>query len=1565
MKGATVATFAIVAILAVSLLSGFYSAPVYAAHDTNVTIAPENANCGELNQTYTVTVENLVGSADSIREVRIYQDFDLDGNKDAGIVELECGAAPSGWTLTDRLVLFNYCQYETPFAGADMIDPTESEQFTFKATLDDESLEGCGNAFRIGTIDDTTPVGQVVFKFPFVNVDCVPPVIDKFVGEPKISGGIGFDWWVTHSTVFTAEATENDRCDLGLDYCNITYTVDGGSEILEEHAEFDPVTRRWEYNWTFDEDSVHFIEITCYDVAGNMAVHTQTDRVDDTPPVTTKMISEPKKVIPGDDPGEFIEWVDTVTEITLTSVDPDPTGFSCNVGVDKVWYMNVIDLTEESCWDPADACEPITHLWAPKAPKPASPYVHGDAECIDEYQELCGDEFGYYTEDWYNCVEYNAHDQCGVDPLWKLYNGTPINKPEESCHILQYFGVDHLGNKEDFNVNCFFVDKTPPEIHKENDEGTIDECGEEAFMNPGNPEGCFHWINTDMPVTFTCDDSWNGEAPHPSGDEEVCFRVSYDYTEIESGVYDWGYITQSYCDSPGFGDENDWCCVPATEQTSFEFYFQEDSMHNLEYYCQDAVEKKSEPHVQYYKVDSTPPYLVDKWVDGPQWGDCDFPQLPGDICHIDGVSYIDIEVLDGGDICAVDNLECRWKYRVDEGEGYGGWSEWFYKFPIWFPEESKHELHIQCEDSLGNVMNDYEIFYVDKTPPETTLTYHGDQYPDPIVPGQFPHWIDLSTLLNLTATDDVGPHDSGVDSTYYRVTLLDHNRYCWTPKSGCSVAEGEGPWQLYTGEFTIPEESCHLVEYWSVDNVDKEEDTKRDCVFVDDTDPTVGKEVGEPKVEGEGEVDWYITQDTPIKLYCDDLGDHPVDHVSLWYRYRFNESCDDLENSPWSDWEEPLDILGELSGLNGNGQHELEQVLYFEEDSCHELEYYCVDILGNEGDHKFEIDIVDTQPPVINKTIVGPKLECPEGWDNDVQSQNGNGGPHDCWFIDGVTEIHIDATDPEPHPVNEVECRWGYYWLGEWYGWYEEDSLPFVIEDWDESTHELHVVCEDALGNEVRDIELFHVDKTPPSIEKQFEGPQYPNPISDFDEPHWINSDTEVYIFVDDVGPHKSGIDEVKYRISLVDDEYCEYDHVQADTVECLNGECENYECEDAEGQGDWTVVDPEDYEEFMFNIPEESCHLIEVYAVDNVEKDRTHKQCVYVDNTSPTPHKEVGLPHTKLQNEDYNWTYYPEVNGNCWVGNESIDCWKVTTMTPISMACEDPEPHPVDHSTVCFNVDFDGEDMTDVYCDEMGGNMEDDGFCCVEAENEEVELYFGEESEHNLKFYCVDALGNTNKELLDDEKFKVEGSKFTIELNKKWNLISVPFVLQDNVMSEIFDPLNDSVISVWSYDAATQTWHVYTPDGVANDDLFTMVPGDGYWVLTREEAELVIGGSLFSPGKTPPSKTVVPGWNLIGYYGNLDDVPDGDPIFEYDGPDGDGATAWCALGSLVDTTLGRYKWSSLWTYWEPYNTDGDSGTSLWIPMDQFDNMDPGAGYWMEIGEDELYAVSTTCPFIF
>ena len=53
----------------------------------------------------------------------------------------------------------------------------------------------------------------------------------------------------------------------------------------------------------------------------------------------------------------------------------------------------------------------------------------------------------------------------------------------------------------------------------------------------------------------------------------------------------------------------------------------------------------------------------------------------------------------------------------------------------------------------------------------------------------------------------------------------------------------------------------------------------------------------------------------------------------------------------------------------------------------------------------------------------------------------------------------------------------------------------------------------------------------------------------------------------------------------------------------------------------------------------------------------------------------------------------------------------------------------------------------------------------------------------------------------------------------------------------------HDFIQSVWAYDAATGEWFVYTPDNNSlNDDLHTLIPGRGYWLLALDDGEITIG---------------------------------------------------------------------------------------------------------------------------
>ncbi len=1456
----------------------------------------------------------------------------------------------------------------------------------------------------------------------------------------------GEECWIRQSTDIEVAVSDQGVCNppSGLDWCEITYMLDGSGPNLVVYEDLDGELT-WGHTLSFEEDSLHVLSVTCMDRAGNLLEDIEAFRVDDTPPETTKTYDIPNFAPFGDinNGAPYPHYIDTTTSIVLDAIDPDPTGESCNIGDVTTYYFDTI-VPDYQCENEGE-CQPICK------PLPFLPV-------------------GTFGEP-------------SVTPCsWETYLA-PFTKGEESCHILQFYSVDGIGNIENMNHQCVFVEDKPPIVNKNNGDAIFD-FGEPNFITSVNSRGGFHWITSDMPITFTCTD----QEPHPSGNEELCFKVSYDYPN-------WDYVTNDYCDGEL---ENGYCCVDATPNDPFDFYFNEneESMHNLEYFCRDALGHKSDEHIQYYKVDDTAPSLIEKTIDGPRialQGEC--PPRPGtdDICHIDGVTTIGVEVEDGGEICAIGVDECRWKYSVyNEFKGWSPYTEWYYTFPINFPEESKHELVIECYDELGNTMDDTEIFYVDKTAPETTFSVTGPQIPDPILESSdYPRYVDTVSRIVLSATDDIGPHDSGVDETYYRVTQVDE-QYCESAASGCSAAQGDGVlggWATYSVPFGI-DESCHLIEYYSVDNVDKIEDTEKQCVFSDHTAPLIEKEFVGSQIPNPA-IDYpyphYINSDTMVYIVATDPEPHPSGMNNVKYKVTLvgNDACMS-ENVC-----ELTEGSGEFIPINGG-----EVRFPILEDSCHLIEIEAEDNVGKKSAHK-QCVFVDNQKPLIEREIIGPKIgDCAQGHIDDC-------------YIDGVTTIEVTVTDPEPHPVNGVTCEWDYDVLGGEKTGTGDSGLtsPFIISFPEESEHLLTIICRDDLGNEVVYDETLLVDKTAPGINKYYGQPRYYSDIANdnlcykdgdnrwncyeslapalsdigytelprgnimystegplleisvqmsglkantdyqltlngrdgndgnselgnncdnpngpkagyvhawecgtwaggtgqegfwnfdmtatsdnegnyestyylempdghygigpthnfgvgfivkeaadvpggsnyppilmeysgldwmvgpYSYPMWINSNTPIFGEVTDDGPHKSGVSVVKYRTTRVDDEYCWNDD-------------DNYDCEDAVVDGDWTTVDSNDYDLFEFNIDEDSCHLIEIYAEDNVEKNDLHKQCVFVDNLPPTPVKTVGEPRDIWNGLD---AKFYELDDFCLIEN---NCWKVTMDTPISMSCEDSEPHPVGNERVCFNVELDGDDWTggvNGYCNEYNGVMNDEGYCCFDRSVGE-DFRFLESSEHNLKFYCEDALGNRGP--IDDEKFKVDGEGFEIQINKKWNLISVPVVLLNDDPEEVFKnvDVDECIQSVWAYDGVGDEWTVWTP-GDAPDNL-RVEPGYGYWIVANHDCMLMIGGSLLSPGRTPPSRELVSGWNLVGYYG-MDDQEG------YYGPNGNGRDAYCAFYSLTGGFFDNPQWSEVSGYWELYNPDTFESYS------PGDSLDSGAGYWifMKDGSD-VYSPSSVC----
>lgn len=1597
------------------------SAPVFSfisitAHTSSAELQPEWSAAGQLMD-YTVTITNQ--GPDAIKEVRIYQnpnytDFQCEEKTDWTLVFVENYPDPELGTV-------DLCWYFTDNSHA--IPYGSHEDFEFSATTPDS---GCNWNWKFETRDIETSQqgGAWMAIYDTTSVDDKKPIIIKTLGEPKIENG---ETWITQDTPINIEAYDQGDCGIsGIDHCEYRYDVDGTEVLPWTEISWDSVTGEniphYFYTFTYNRDSEHFLEIKCFDIAGNEAYHSQTERVDSTPPETTKTYGDPHYPADINSNPAYPHWITTSTPITLTAPDG---GNVCAIGTEKMWYYDqlvpdmyceneynpqangVVFTTADSVIDQVDSCHPV-------CPSPYDVMYNGDISCAEYAQDICllwnlnlPCHINWLS--WEDCVEDYVNNcvGCGCDSTWKLYRGTPITKDEESCHVLQFLSADYLGNYEEMNFQCVYVDDTPPEQIKTVGTPNIPcECGECSEFD--------YWVRDDssLPgteITLDCDDSWDGEANHPVDHETICYNVSYDMSPYD--------LTSDYCD---VALTDGWCCVTPPKT----IVFVEDSLHDLEFYCIDGLgNENEETDLEYFRVDSQPPVITKTMIGTDHLGDCP-PVNPGDECYVrdDGENGVHIDVADddvqfpdcavGLDQCEYGLLwyttqgECANKYpgHTYDSEGRcvvesGNFGE--EGINITFHEDSTHELYVDCWDLLGNRMpQDKEEFLVDSTPPETTKTYGDPQKVDPFCAEwcyvdycvavqtgaekdecaeKCEHnfctmWITSDTPVKLTAEDEKVGQDYPTVTKWRNLYFPNNPEICQRPPKesipNCvatveMVADNCNPdyyapfvpgysnevpvWNTYSGEFFKSPESCHVIEYYSVDALGNEEIMDWQCVFVDNTPPEGIKEIGYPKIpckEPVGPECWWVRDHvTPITLDCIDQGPHPVKQETVCYRVSFNYS------EGWN-YNKTEEYCGKFGGtMEGDwccdyvGDEPYEFV--FTEDSLHDLEFYCRDHLNNtEQTSDLEYFKVDSIPPNTTKTHHGPYY---------VNNETG------ATYIDTASWINLTAEDGgEVCAVGVKDIYWQnlvYEEDDEWYcqspencaEWNPKMLNPDKRNTYDgsiykeeESCHVFAYYAEDELGNKENiSWQCFFVDKRPPIIEKN-----YGDPYFEEGDVEWISSNTPIRISAYDPEPHPSGVKEVVYRVSLVRDENC----------------WNKTTCETVAGAGEWTPLIGDEV-----HIRDESCHLIEINATDNVDKRSHHRQCVFVDNTPPTPDKKVGDPKEiwtprDIDDPEYDGDtsyFYPQANELCWTlpeeecreaGSDTcLECWKVTKDTYIDMSCSDPDPHPVNHEKVCFNVELDGLDATEDYCEDYEGSYNEtgDGFCCLDSTIEDFR--FLERTEHNLEYYCIDALGNQGP--IDEEKFKVTGNSFRIDLNRKWNLISVPFVLLDDNITKVFEDIEEDIASVWTYDAKTGDWYVYRPSAGGTSNLEEMNPGWGYWVMAHDDTELLIGGDLYNPVTTPPSRDLINGWNLIGLYGTEDEITN------YNGPNGNADEAYCELYTLrnEESIYPPTKWSALVGYWEPEDPE-------FMEYGICDYTDLGAGYWVFMDEDKTYSRTTVCP---
>jgi len=943
--------------------------------------------------------------------------------------------------------------------------------------------------------------------------------------------------------------------------------------------------------------------------------------LDRTPPTTSKQISGPKHECTEEEKNYYgyqdCQFITNTTQISFSAVDPN---YPCHSNAPKIYYKIGYKVNWEDEWQwsgPFEYTTPITlpqdsyHLieyWSvdacgneethkfeldivdntpPKTTKTVGePKVEGDHSPIDYY--ITGN-----TKIILNCSDQQPHPVDHVVLNWQLYYSQSCVEPQwtliasgseqggykeitgltDSCYKIVYSCVDVLGNAETEKIEIDAVDNKAPTITKSIIGSSFGNClPEEAtqvsFLVEDNFEG------VDDTTGFSTSGGtnnlgkshldilngkgdvngyWNGNSANfgHRGIRGLGVWGGGDDDEVDYTIGRWERIEITF-DKPYYIDyvelrslfANE--CVGTGEKAHIEYYLDNNLVAS-----ENPIGVQTTGGNGTWSKNYSVPILTDKikfYAENDGCSEFAVARIGLVECFVDSATLIHVESQDQ-EPHPVDQVTCNWSYVVKETGATGSETNLTPPFDINFPEESTHVLTITCKDTLGNSVTDVETFLVDKTPPTTTKSYGQPYYTDGTS-----EWINSSTPITLTA-EDTGPHKSGIKVTKYRVTQV-NDSYC-SGQDACMQAVGSGEWEIYTQPFTISGDSCHLIEFFSKDNVDKVEDVKKQCVYVDNTGPIVNKSIGEPKypcAQDEG-CNYYITQNTLITLECIDQQPHPVGGDKIYYRYK-------VDNETWTEW-----IL-------------YEGPFSFKEDSIHEIEYYCVDKLGNVGQVASEVDKVDSTPPTTTKSYGQPYYtDGTSEWINSSTpiTLTAEDGGEIC-AVDNVKIYYMNTIAPSSwcsyppkycHPIHDYEDE----------GWVEYTG-PFNKTE--ESCHLIEYYSVDVLGNKEQiKAQCVYVDNTPPKTTKTVGDPKVEGNHSPID--YYITSNTQITLSCSDQEPHPVGKDKIYYRYYY---------------------------------NGSWT-----DWTEYTqpFSFPEECLHELEYYCVDLLgNAEEVKSEIDEVDNTPP-----------------------------------------------------------------------------------------------------------------------------------------------------------------------------------------------------------------------------------------------------------------------------------------------------------------------------------------------------------
>ncbi|MEO0294250.1 MAG: CARDB domain-containing protein, partial [candidate division WOR-3 bacterium] len=775
----------------------------------------------------------------------------------------------------------------------------------------------------------------------------------------------------------------------------VEYRIDGLSYNEIIRVEGDSINGVYEGSWESEnvEDGEYILTIRAEDKGGNNWNTSTGDlnpvevrlKIDNTEPITTLHIGPPHYLLVEGSP----LYITSTTPLSITGEDVEKNNVTS--GVDSTYYRiddnlwNVyaggefkvrdegIHVIEYYSVDRAGNREEVksTELFVDNTP-PVTTLIPGTPsyEPADSSQlyissktalSLKTDDVGCGVDTTYYRIDDNT---------WNVYTGVEFNLVEEGTHIIEYYSVDKLGNREEIKSRKLTMDNTPPLSYlvfgepKKLFNGilyispetpiwieALDTCGIASFfyaVSTISGDVLQPWTEAlgsfNIPYTpphyryvisyYSVDNLGNAESPK---DTVVAFDCEPPITTLHIGLPRYPlaasgepqYITSatplsfeatddiSGVDSLYYRiDGGIWIAnryPPAGDH--IEFKVEGEGIHFVEYYSIDRAGNREVVKIKEIRVDNTPP-ISKRTLGEPQF----------DSLFISSKTPIVISSFDPISLGVASGI---WEiyYRINEGS----WEEVernMAEFSI-SGEDGVYKIEYYGKDHVENAEKIKEdSLKLDNTVPFSTLKV-GEPYYS--ITGS-PIFINSETKVEIISLD---PEINGVSSGLNRIEYYIDNEPFKDYDSGFSVIDLDG---------------LHKIYYRSIDNVNNVEDVKDTTFYLDNTAPVTSLDIGEPHYLGGDSLGLiYLTSLTPITLLVTDGEGSGV-----------KSSDYQIDDLGWVSYDK--EVTFDFSKV-GEGMH----ILY----------YRSIDNLGNEEEMKSFYFAVDNTPP-ISKLISGePSFELP------------------------------------------------------------------------------------------------------------------------------------------------------------------------------------------------------------------------------------------------------------------------------------------------------------------------------------------------------------------------------------------------------------------------------------------------------------------------------------------------------------------------------------------------------------------------------------------------------------